>query len=241
MPGYLCEFPHFKDLEKLLPRAELHVHTDQTDGSSAVREIFEAAHLKQLEILAFTEHVRRDSSWFGAFAEEVRREAKSFPAVRTLVGCEAKALDYEGTLDLSAEILDKSDLVLGSVHRFPPKGGVKVDITTYRMEEAAEMECRLALGLLENDLVDVLAHPGGMVLKLFGSFPGPLFEEILKKARDNHKAVEINSAYLDSPEKMEQFLALCRQINPRVSIGSDVHSSDDVGRCYEILNALLDL
>ena len=46
-------------------------------------------------------------------------------------------------------------------------------------------------------------------------------------------AIEINSSYLID---FEGFLNLCSEINPFVSIGSDVHRLEEVGKCRDILN-----
>ena len=54
------------------------------------------------------------------------------------------------------------------------------------------------------------------------------------EALKSETAVEINSSYLVDPEG---FLRLCAEINPIVSIGSDVHKLEEMGRCRDMLRA----
>jgi histidinol phosphatase-like PHP family hydrolase len=77
----------------------------------------------------------------------VERVSRLFPDVRVSIGCEAKALDYEGTLDASEDTIQLSDIVLGSVHRFPDgKGGYiplhLSPLTSWRIRNAlSRLDC----------------------------------------------------------------------------------------------------
>ncbi len=90
---------------------DYHVHTNQTDGEMTPQQVFALARASNIEV-AFTEHISRKPSynWF-----EFRDKIKEIDN-QVLVGVEAKVLDPKGTLDVSNEILDEADLVLGSVH-----------------------------------------------------------------------------------------------------------------------------
>jgi putative hydrolase len=196
----------------------------------------ETASERQLSSIAFTEHVRRTSDWFTDFAKNVREKAQGYGNLQVYVGCEAKALDYNGLLDVSDQILAECDIVLGSVHSFPDGDGGYLDFGNLDPETFAEMECELALGLLKNAPIHVLAHPGGMYSrKLDRPFPERLFRRILEVSLERGIAVEINSSYL---KDFQAFLKLCSEMNPYVSIGSDVHRLDEIGRCRDLLREL---
>ena len=231
-------FRRFSDLDRAAINVDLQVHTTQTDGRASITEILDAAQRRGLSIIAFTEHVRRDTAWFADFARTVRQEAKAYPDLRVLVGCEAKALDTNGALDAPEAVLAECDLVLGSVHRFPDGKGGLLNFADLSAAECAETECALALGLLRHAPVHVLAHPGGMTLRRHGAYPVELFRQMLIASLERNIAVEINSSYL---RDVPAFLKLCAEINPYVSIGSDVHGLEELGRCRDLLLEIMEV
>lgn len=226
------QFRRFRDLDRAAVNVDLQVHTTQTDGRASIDEILDASRERQLSAVAFTEHVRRDTAWFPDFARSVRVAAEAYPDLRVLVGCEAKALDTDGGLDASDPILAECDIVLGSVHRFPDGKGGLLDFADLNATECAEMECALALGLVRKAPIHVLSHPGGMTLRRHGSYPSDLFRKMMIASLERNIAVEINSSYL---RDVPAFLTLCAEINPYVSIGSDVHKLEELGRCRDTL------
>jgi putative hydrolase len=151
------------------------------------------------------------------------------------VGCEAKVLDVQGRFDAGPEILNQCNIVLGSVHRFPDERGGWLDFAAVPQRDFSQIEFELARGLLEAAPIDVLAHPGGMYARRFkADLPAGLLRELLVYADRRGIAVEINSSYL---QDLPGFLALCAEINPVVSIGSDVHRAEKLGHCRDLLTA----
>jgi len=228
------KFSRFGDLTEKELNRDLHVHTIQTDGHDTIPALITEAGRRGLLEIAFTEHVRKNSLWYADFAREVRRQAREAP-LSVYVGLEAKAMDTEGTLDASDEMLQECDLVLGSVHRFPDgKGGV-ISAGSLPFEEAARIEFALSMGLLKFAPIHVLAHPGGMCQRSFGSFPEALFRTLIDESFERRIAIEINSSYLVD---FRGFIRLCRELNPYVSVGSDVHQLSDLGNCRDRLQEL---
>ena len=66
------EFVRFRDLTPELVNRDFQVHTVATDGRGTVRELINLAEEIGLGEMAFTEHVRKTSTYFGEFAAEVR-------------------------------------------------------------------------------------------------------------------------------------------------------------------------
>jgi putative hydrolase len=225
-------FGRFRDLDHEALNVDCQVHTTWSDGRADVRAMLEAARERRLAAIALTEHVRRDTAWFCDFAGTVRAEARAVPGMDVYVGCEAKALDADGTLDVTDEIRAQCDLVLGVVHRFPDGRGGFLDFTRLDWQACAELEWQLTRGLLRAAPIDVLGHPGGMTQRWFGRYPASLFRKILEASGERGIAVEINSAYVAD---WNGFLALCEEVNPVVSIGSDAHGPDELGRCRDRL------
>jgi putative hydrolase len=227
-------FYRFGDLTRERVNVEYQVHTIRTDGEETIKVLLEEADRKKLSGIAFTEHVRKSSEWFADFREEVASHCKGKYVFDIYAGCEAKALDTEGGLDASPEVLAQCDIVLGSVHGFPSSMLAGRSMNDLQAGECAEIEFELSLGLLRGAPIDVLAHPGGMSCRRFGSFPDKYYEMLMQESLKRNIAIEINTSYTADPTS---FLRLCGTINPYVSIGSDVHRLQDVGKCRDMLLA----
>lgn len=225
-------FRRFRDLDHETVNVDWQVHTTWSDGRADVRATLAMTREQRLSAIALTEHVRRDTAWFGDFAQTVRTEARAVPGLEVYVGCEAKALDADGALDVTDEIRAQCDLILGVVHRFPDGHGGFLDFKRLDWEACAETEWRLTQGLLRAAPIHVLGHPGGMTQRWFGRYPAPLFRKMLEASGERGVAVEINSSYLAD---WEGFLELCQEVNPLVSIGSDAHGPEELGRCRDRL------
>lgn len=225
-------FYRFNQLNSKLLNVEYQVHTNQTDGEASIAQILAAASSKQLAALAFTEHVRKDTEWFPDFADQVRQESAHYPNMDVFVGCEAKVLNVKGSLDVTESILSNCDIVLGSVHSFPAQLLNGVSLDSLSPAHFAEIELELSLGLLDYAPIDVLAHPGGMYARKFGTYPEKLYKKLLQTSLKRGIAIEVNSSYLKA---IKPFLILCAEINPWVSIGSDAHKLEQIGLCRDAL------
>lgn len=220
-------FKQFRDLTTEDLKCDYHVHTARTDGRADIEAVLEEAVNRGLSRVAVTEHVRRDTTWFAKFVQEVLVAAIHYPQLQVWVGCEAKALDSQGGLDASDQILELCDIVLGSVHRFPDGQGGLLQFDAVPESDFARIEFELAMGLVTAAPIHVLAHPGGMYAKHFGVDWSPdLMRELMIKALERGVAVEISSSYL---RDFTSFLKLCAEINPFVSIGSDMHRLEQLG------------
>jgi len=226
-------FLNFNELKDEDTNVDLHIHTNQTDGQDSIETIIKKSIEKGLKRIAFTEHVRADTDWFDRFADTVRKTASNYPSIDILVGAETKVLDKKGNLDITADIISKSDLILGSVHSIPDEKGGYIDFSTLTPRELAKIEFELAKGMLRNAPIDVLAHPGGMYSSRYGGFPLEYFKELILLAKANDKAIEFSSKYT---KNAYDFLSICGDINPAVSVGSDAHKAEDVGNCRNLLH-----
>ena len=225
-------FVRFNALRPQHVNRDLQIHTTATDGEATIEEILAQAEALGLIEIAFTEHVRKQSSYVPEFLASVRA-ARVARRVRVYAGFEVKAEDDRGTLDIAPEALAQAELILGSVHRFPVDGMLK-PASSFGFEEAAQRELELALGLLRYAPIDVLAHPGGMCQRAFGRFPDDSFRTLMRVSLERGIAIEINTSYT---QDLDRFLSLCREMNPLVSVGSDVHRLSDLGACARALTS----
>ena len=218
----------FSELDEKWVNRDLHAHTVATDGAGTVAEYLEVAQKLELGEIAFTDHVRRTSTYFDEYVAHVRSEREKVPEISVLFGFEAKAADVDGTLDAPAKAIAEADIRLGSVHRFPDNRGGLVKADQFSYEEASEIEYQLALGIVQAASIDVLSHPGGMCLRAFGKFPDDKMLALMRATLERGIAIEINSSYTVD---MDHYLELCADVDPIVSIGSDAHKLSDLGTC----------
>lgn len=94
---------------------DYHIHTNATDGDSTPMEIIETAKKIGIKNIAFTEHVRKvlTYDWFKFRDNILDIDPKG---INVMIGIEAKVLNSEGKLDVSKDIFESADIVLGTVH-----------------------------------------------------------------------------------------------------------------------------
>ena len=225
------QFVRFSELAPAHINRDLQVHTVASDGEATISQMLQQAETLGLEEVAFTEHVRRTSDYFSAFAADVRSH-RAGSRVYAYVGLEAKVLDEDGMLDAAPGVLAEAEVILGSVHRFPMGRERFVPAEQFGYVEAARRELTLSLGLLRYAPIHVLAHPGGMCYRAFGQFPEDYLGTLMAASLERGIAIEINSKYTTD---LDPFLALCREVNPFISVGSDAHRLSELGTCRSAL------
>ena len=234
--------PKFKRFNNLKPEDinfDFHIHTNQTDGLSSPEEIVEKAISLKLKAIAFTEHVNKNSGWFDNFKKRIDALKKN-KNIRIFLGIEAKANDFNGRLDATPDMVTKSDIVIGVVHRYPDGKGGLIPLNKIKnlgQDKAAETEFRLALGLLENKNIDILGHPFGVYSKFFKKFQQSYIEKLISESLICNTAIEINTYYVSLLGLLERkkFFALLKKINPYISIGSNAHHRDEIAYNFNIL------
>lgn len=98
-------------------RDDLHTHSTFSDGAHEPLLNVRAAEAARLERLAFTDHVRRQTSWLPEYVEAIDA-LRDQTHVELICGVEAKLIDQYGALDLP-ENLDGIQLIQIADHSFP--------------------------------------------------------------------------------------------------------------------------
>lgn len=211
---------------------DFHLHTNFTDGANTVVEVVEEASNKGILNIAFTEHVnkRYSSSWFSSYLEQVEEAKHRYPYMKIYTSIEVKAVNYNGELDAYPEWLDKVDFTLGVLHSFPKSNGHFWQSIELPTEEAIKIDEIVQRALLMNPRVDVLAHLGGMLLCNYDiEYDDAILDSLILLAKENNKVIELNGKPAYERIYM-QLLRSCVKHNVFVSIGSDAHSVDEIGR-----------
>ena len=212
-----------------VPAYDFHIHTNYTDGKATVREVIEKAIEFKLEAICFTEHTETwhhtDEKWFGKYFKEISKIRGEYSdKLQIFIGVEVPVVSFNGDLEVTSEMLEKVDFVLGAAHRYPEMEGRKVKELS--ATEAIDLEVRTLESCLQNPNVDAIAHIGATCSKYVVKFPEALTRQIIRKATKKGIAVEINPVY---HKPLISFLEICAEENAMISLGSNAHGFNDVG------------
>ena len=210
-------------------RGDCHAHSTWSDGGATIREMATAAQALGHEYLVMTDHSPRLTVAHGLNRERLLRQLDEIEALneelapfRILTGCEVDIL-VDGSLDGDADLLDRLDVVVASVH------------SKLRMPRM-EMTERMVKAVLD-PRVDILGHCTGRKVKgLPPSGPESLgvadyvrpqsqfdADIVFAACEATDTAVEINCR----PERRDppdELLALAVGMGCRVSIDTDAHA-----------------
>jgi DNA polymerase (family 10) len=194
-------------------KGDLHVHSSWSDGLIEMEDIKASCKKYNYEYLAISDHSESNKYGNGldgkrlkekiAYIEKVREEVKDF---ELLFGGEVD-ITGAGLLDYGNEILAEMDVVLASMH------------SSYL--NTKEVNTERIIGALKNHMVDVIAHPTGVVFGARAPYaldPDCIFETAVKY----DKALEINSYFLRL-DINECHAARFKDLGGRVVINTDSH------------------
>lgn len=206
--------PKLVELREIL--ADLHVHTDWSDGKMSLLEVVEAARARGLRYVAITDHMRFAQAIPGLSPDDLRRQIEeiqrlneSLKDFRLLCGVEAN-IARDGTVDVPRDLLSQIDLVIASVH------------THFRLSKK-EMTERLVRAV-EDEGVDVLGHPTG---RLIGERPAYEvdWDEVFRRAAKAGTALEVNA----NPQRLDLPADLIRralEYGVKFILGTDAHAQE---------------
>ncbi|MDD5599187.1 MAG: PHP domain-containing protein [Victivallaceae bacterium] len=231
-----------------------HIHTiysGHSDPMMTVGNIIKYSEQAQLTQIAITEH---SFDWHLGPRGNLELIQKELAAVETdirvLVGMEIDP-DMKNWGRLNFEDFNKDELfpVLVGFHGYPgmDKGWFeKVHFTRRDKNRIYNRWSNMLEKLIENPKVDVLAHPGRLIMqnRIIDEFSGNIlrnFERFAAAARQYDVAFEINETLLNSipTEKLwksyRNVLEVMLANGVKLSVGSDAHSPDKIGRFNRVL------
>ncbi len=228
-----------RDLVRPVPRWECHVHTRYTDGEPTIEAAVAQAISRGLEQIIFTEHTEpwhaHHAGWFAEYLADIRESQRRHTGeLAIIVGVEAPAIDFEGGLELTAEMAEQADFILGAAHRYPGLGDRRV--ADLPPGEAIALEFRTLMALAVNPRIDAIAHIGATCAKYCGPFPSELTREVIRTATAHGVPVEINPAY---HQPLAEFLRICVDEDALITFGSNAHSLGQIGLACDAVEGLL--
>jgi DNA polymerase (family X) len=209
-------------------QGDVHMHTVETDGRNTIEEMAEAAREHGYKYMAITDHSKNlafanglDDKRAVEHVRRIRAADSVIEGIRIFAGIEVDIL-ADGTLDLSASVLEEMDLVIASVH-------------SHFNQSAAEMTDRL-LKAVENPNTSIIGHPTGRQLLRREAYPFDV-DAVMKAAAQRKVAMELNSF----PERLDlcdRHLRLAKQYGVKIVINTDSHHTSHMDKIrFGILQA----
>ncbi|MPQ44914.1 phosphatase [Clostridium tarantellae] len=209
---------------------DLHCHTISSGHAySTIKENAMEAKEKGLKVLGISDHAPSMPGTAHFYHFLNLGVLNEIEGVKILKGIEANIIDYNGTIDVPKEILEKLDYIIASLH--PPC------ISFGNKEE----NTRAIIGAMKKEKVKIIGHPDDSRYPLN-------YEEIVKAAKENNVFLELNNSSLNPKgfregaiENAKTMLKLCEKYNAKIIFGSDAHVYYDVGnftRCINIVEEM---
>lgn len=199
-------------------KEDYHIHcnyNDHSDINLTVKNIIDRAEELKLQTIAFTEHVRRTSSWIEQYLEEVNSFSKN-TKIKVLRGFEAKILE-NGELDCPNKYLSKEYFLIASFH------------TKYLIKD---VWLNALLKAIQNPRVSVIGH---LAPEDTFELTTKEIEYIAEEIVNYNKIVEINAKYKRPPINL---LEIFYDKGVKFHLGSDAHSLKDVGN-YDRISTII--
>ncbi len=194
-------------------QGDLHVHTNESDGTQTFELMASEARKQGLRYIAVTDHSRRMTVANGLSVDRLLAQIDRIDAfnarsagVTVLKGIEVDILE-NGALDLPDSVLARLDLVVGAIHSH---FGLSLAKQTERILRA-----------MDRPHFSILAHPTGRLLLERDAYSVDM-TRILRAARARGCFLELNA----HPDRLDLSDIHCRAAKAEgelVSINSDAH------------------
>lgn len=209
LSGRLPELVSLPDI-----RGDLHVHTNWSEGAGTIEEMAEKGKSLGYEYMLISDHGGNlpvanamDEKRIAQQGKEIDRlnrqgEGKGWP--RLLKGSEVNIID--NGVDVPDSTLKELDIVVAGVHS--------------GMRKSQEKIMKRLFGAMDNEHVDIIAHPTGRLIGKREPYAVDI-DALIDKAKETGTALEINS----QPDRLDLRDAHARKAKgrARLSISTDAH------------------
>ncbi len=200
--------------------ADLHMHTNWSDGSATILEMAQAARRNGLQYIVISDHSASLGIANGLSIERLRQQATEIrqadeamgPDFRVFHGTEME-IRTDGTLDYPDDVLAELDFVTAALHT--------------GLNQSREQVTRRALAAIDNPHVHMLAHPTG---RLLPERPGADLDmdAVLYAASRTGTILEVNA----NPRRLDLRDVHVRraiELGVRIAVNTDAHHPDHFG------------
>ena len=197
--------------------AELHIHSNWSDGKVTIRQMAEAAIARGIKVLAVADHSRSLGIGNGLSIERLRAQAEEIKTtqaelgdrIRLLHGTEME-IKADGSLDYPDEVLAELDIVIASLHT--------------SLGQERERVTQRVLNAISNPHVDIIGHPTGRLIPDREGADLDM-EAVFAAATETGTALEI-SAHPMRLDLNDSFARRAAELGVLISINTDAHEPD---------------
>jgi DNA polymerase (family 10) len=198
---------------------DLHVHTDWSEGQSSIEEIIQKGAELGYEYMAITDHAGNLPIANAMNEKRILKQMKSIDKLnrkldtgnRTgpflLKGAEINILP-KGGVDVPNSILQELDVVVAGIHR--------------RMHDPVEKNMKRLISAMENEHVDIIAHPSGRLINKREPYAIDI-EELVHRAQETGTFLEIN-CQPDRLDLKDEHIRAAVDSEVILSINTDAHA-----------------
>lgn len=208
--------------EDLVQREDLvgivHSHSTWSDGRSSLEAMAGRAQQLGLGYLTVTEHSQSAGYAGGLTIDDLKRQWDEIDRIneklsgfRLLKGIEADILE-SGELDFPESVLEKLDVVIGSIH------------VRFQMDE--EQMTQRVLRAFDNPHLHIFGHPTGRLIQSREPYPLQM-EAVAEKAARKGIALEVNG----NPKRLDlkaEHVRIALERGANLVASADAHSLDDL-------------
>ncbi len=208
LDGRLPELIEMKDI-----KGDLHVHSNDSDGSHDIQELIEAARSRGYRYIAITDHSKGLAVAHGLSIERVLEQNKKIRDInKTLKGFKLLSgtemdIRGDGTLDYPDDVLKQLDIVIASIHS--------------GFRQPKEQMTKRLISAMRNPYVSVIAHPTGRLIGERDAYEVDM-EEVLKTAKETGTSIEINAHPLRL-DLNDIYVRKAKGIGVSFAINTDAH------------------
>jgi DNA polymerase (family 10) len=203
-------------------KGDLHVHSDYSDGTVSIEEIAKYSKKLGYEYIAITDHSQSlkvanglDEEAVYRKIEEVKKVNKKVKGITVLCGTEVDILT-DASIDYPDRLLKEFDIVVAAIH--------------VGFKQSKAQQTKRLISACKNKYVHVIAHPTGRLLGERDEYELDM-DELIKAAKDNNKALEINCSYLRLDLNDINCLK-AKRAGVKFALGTDSHHFDQ----YEFID-----
>lgn len=228
--------------------ADYHIHSKYSKNGHSLNEFEDIvlnAISRDLKEIAISDHGIRHL-FFGTSEENIIKARKEidklnirYPEINIMLGIEANLISYNGETDITDVIKENCDIIQMGIHYGVLFKGLKGFIEFFLFNFLAkfimpfrkimiEKNTNAVIKAMDKYNIDIITHPGDKI---------PVnIEKIAKKANETNTALEINNSHnhLDIEE-----IKTASKYGVKFMIGSDSHNYENIGKCQNSLERLL--
>lgn len=199
-------------------KGDLHTHTKATDGYHTVEEMALAAKERGYRYIAISDHSKHLTVTRGLDEKRLWEQMKEIDSLNerlngfvVLKSIEVDIME-DGSLDLSDDVLEDLDFVIGAVH--------------HKFNLSREKQTERIIRAMDNPHFTILAHPTG---RLIGEREGydVDMERLVEAAKERGCILELN-AHPDRLDLTDEACRLAKEAGVRVAISTDAHAIGDL-------------